>query len=432
MLKVSEILEATSGILINGKKNKNIKRISTDSRKLKSDDFFIPLKGENFDGHDFLFDATKKGASGFICEGTCKTNLKKIKKQKPDLIIIKVKNCLTALQRIAKFYRQKFDIPIIGITGSSGKTTTKDMLASILSQELKVLKTKENQNNEIGVPLTILGLKRSHRAAVIEMAIQKTGDLEILTDIVRPTIAIITNIGEAHLKYLKTEKKIALEKAEILKYLEKNNWALLPQDSKFLKLLKSKTPKKAKIKTFGILKIMKYDKFIHVLPLPGKHHIYDALAAITIAKILKIKDSSIIKGLKSIKLSPLRMEFIQLDEIKIINDTYNANPSSMRAALLTLVSQPAVRRIAILGDMFELGKEEVVYHQRIGNFSRKLGIDLTITIGKLSKHMQGDIHFSDLNKAIKSIKTMLKPGDVVLVKASRRMHLEKVVDSLRL
>ncbi len=427
-MKIEELLLATNGRLLSDFGIKKFDKIFINGRLSTPGSVFIAIKGENFDGHDFINQAIKKGAKLAIVSNKEKS-LPYVKK----IAIIKVDDTLKALQDIAGYHRRKFNIPVIGITGSSGKTTTKDILASILSQELKTLKSQENLNNEIGVPLTLLRLKKSDQAAVIEMAMQKTGELDLLAKIVNPSIVIITNIGEAHLEYLKSRKNVAKAKSEILNYLGKDGTAILPADDKFVGFLKKRVPKKAKIILFGIEKIIKNEKYLKGIPLPGRHNVYNCLAAIKAAKILKIKDSSIIKGIKKFKPSSKRMEFVRRkDGITIINDTYNANPTSMKAALLTLASLKAKRRIALLGDMLELGKNSKKYHKEIGIFAKKLGIDLIISKGKLSKAIKGQNHFEDGKEALSHLKKIIRPGDLILIKGSRGMHLDNIVDNLRL
>jgi len=398
MFTIAEIKKITGGKVL-GKCTK-IKGISTDTRTVKPGELFIPLKGPRFDGKKFLKAALKRGAA-----------------------VLKTKDGLAALQKLAAYHRRRFDIPLIGITGSSGKTTTKDMLASVLSQAGPTLKNEENLNNEIGVPLTLLKLKKRHKYAVIEMAMQGRGEIEQLANIARPDIAIITNIGEAHLLQLKTQKNIAQAKSEILKYCK---YSVLPADDRFFAFLKHKAPKGCRIIPFGILQMGHNLKYLKHLPLPGRHNVYNALAAIKVAKLLKIRPASIVKGLKSFKPSSKRMEFIERgDGVRIINDSYNANPSSMKAALLVLASQPAERRIAALGDMLELGKRSGFYHGQILNFAYKLGIDLIFTKGKEFSRA------SHLPSPISHLQKIIRPGDVVLVKGSRGMKMEEVVDALR-
>ncbi len=383
--------------------------VSIDSRTVKSGELFIPIKGPKFDGHDFIDEARKKGA-----------------------LVLDVKDGNKALQKLAKEHRAKFKIPIIGVTGSVGKTTTKDMLASILAQEKLTLKNEENYNNEIGVPLTLLKLNKQHKYAVIEMAMQGLGEIELLADIVRPNIAIITNIGEAHLEFLKTKKNVAKAKSEIFKYQTKNDFAIINADDEYFEHLKVKH-KKSKIITFGILE--KADITTKTLrgiklPLPGQHNIYNALAAIAAAKLLGIKKKSIKKGLETFKASSKRMDiFDHPSGIRIINDTYNANPQSMEAALKVLSIHQA-RKVAVLGDMFELGKKSIPAHKRIGKLARKLGVDEFITVGKLSKNMKANHHFKNNQAAITGLKKLILKGDAILIKGSRGMKMEEIVAGL--
>jgi len=340
-----------------------------------------------------------------------------------------------ALQDLAAYHRNKLEIPIIGVTGSVGKTTTKDMIASILSRECKTLKNEENLNNEIGVPLTLLKLTDKHEAAVIEMAMQRLGEIALLAQIARPTISVVTNIGEAHLEFLKTRKNVARAKAEIFKYQKKKDFSVINADDEYFEHLISNTKcRNSNILTFGILEkanVTPKDLKGIKLPIPGEHNIYNALAATAVAKILKVKKMSIKKGLESFRPSSRRMEIIDRpDGIRIINDTYNANPQSMAAALKVLVSQSG-RKIAVLGDMLELGPATRSAHKKIGRTARNLGIDLLISIGKHSKEMKADFHHPNNQSAIHKIKKIIRPGDAILVKASRGMHLEEVVEAIR-
>ncbi|HVN67800.1 MAG TPA: UDP-N-acetylmuramoyl-tripeptide--D-alanyl-D-alanine ligase, partial [Candidatus Sulfotelmatobacter sp.] len=265
--------------------------ISTDSRTVKPDELFIPIKGARFDGRKFIPDVLKKGA-----------------------LVLDVKDGLKALQTLAAYHRSKFNIPVVGVTGSVGKTTTKDMIAAILAQKYPTLKNEENFNNEIGVPLTLLKLAKKHQAAVIEMGMQGRGEIALLASIARPTIAVVTNIGEAHLGKLGSRKNIARAKAEIFKFLGKKHWAVINQDDEYYEHLTSNLkPQTSNIVTFGIIE--KADitptalKGIE-LPVPGEHNIYNALAAIAVARILKVNKSAIKKGLESFRPSSNRMDVI--------------------------------------------------------------------------------------------------------------------------
>lgn len=457
MFKTSEIIEATKGKLISKDSNMGFKDISTDSRSIKRNSLFIPLIGKNYDGHKFIADAFRKGAKGTLVS-------KRFKGLK-NKIIIKVKNTEKALQDVALYHRKKYKIPIIGVTGSSGKTTTKEMIASILSQELKTLKSNENYNNEIGVPITLLKLDKTHKAAVLEMAMQKLGEIEELAKIVLPNVAIITNVGEAHIKFLKTRPKVAEAKSEILKFLKRNDFAVLPADDDFFLYLNKKS--KCKIISFGIKnkadvfasEIKFKDKKICftlnlngkrypvILKIPGIHNVYNALASAAAAFSIGIKSKSIVSGLQSFKPASKRMEIsVTKNGVRIINDTYNANPSSMKAAIEVLKNQGPVndaippRRIAVLGDMLELGRTAKSAHRSIGKFVAKSGIEILITRGVLSKQitlaaknsgMQKAYCFKTNKSAAKKIRQLLKPNDVVLVKGSRGMRMEEIVDAIK-
>ncbi|MFH1577430.1 MAG: UDP-N-acetylmuramoyl-tripeptide--D-alanyl-D-alanine ligase [Candidatus Margulisiibacteriota bacterium] len=412
MFTLQEILKVIRGARVVGCGTRNIKNISIDTRTIKPGDLFIPIKGKRFDGRKFIAAAKKKGAA-----------------------VLEVKNGLKALQVLAAHHRSKFNIPIIGVTGSVGKTTTKDMIAAVLSQELTTLKNEENYNNEIGVPLTLLKLRKKHQAAVIEMAMQGLGEIELLAKIARPTISVVTNIGEAHLEFLKTKRNVAKAKAEIFKYQTKNNHAVINADDEYFSDLRSNVQcLLSNIYTFGIIekaKVTPKELRKTMLPLPGEHNIYNALAAIAVAKILKLKKSSIKKGLENFRPSSNRWDVINRDDgVKIINDTYNANPQSMSAALKVLAWLEG-RKIAVLGDMFELGKRTGPAHKKVGELARQLGINILISVGKLSKDLAADFHYATLDPAIKKLKTVIQPGDRILVKASRGMHLEDVVEAIR-
>ncbi|OGC08023.1 hypothetical protein A2230_06210 [candidate division WOR-1 bacterium RIFOXYA2_FULL_36_21] len=423
MFSIEEILKAANGKLLNGNLNQKINSISTDTREIKKGDAFLALKGPKFDGHNFLDKAIKKGAAALIVSKSFSTK---------KAAVIKVKNTLKAIQDIAHYHRMKFDIPVICVTGSAGKTTTKDMIASVLSQELNTLKTKENFNNEIGVPLTLLNLRSEHKAAVIEMGMQKKGEIKELAAITAPTIAVITNIGEAHLKYFKNKKEIAKTKSEIFSFLKPGNTAILPEDDKYFKYMKKAIPKGVNIITFGRNSLKNNITTEIRVRLPGNHNLLNALVAVKIAKLLKVNDSSIIKGLRKFKPSSKRMEIIKRrDGITIINDSYNANPLAMKAALTMFASYKAKTRIALLGDMLELGKNSKKLHLDIGKLAKKLKIDLLITIGKESKYIKGNYHFTSNKKVIEFLRTTLKKGVVLLVKGSRGMKLDYVVDALR-
>ncbi|MFC1560095.1 UDP-N-acetylmuramoyl-tripeptide--D-alanyl-D-alanine ligase [Candidatus Margulisiibacteriota bacterium] len=456
MFTIEEILKATKGkLLSNGKKNR-AKSVSTDSRTIKPGTLFVPLIGKNYDGHKFIPVALKKGAVG-----TLTSKRTKLPKGKAAIL---VKDTEKAFQQLAKAYKERFKARFVGITGSSGKTTTKDMLASILALAGKTLKTEENYNNEIGVPLTLFKLTKKHKFCVIEMAMQGIGEIDELAEIVRPNISMIINIGEAHIGLLKSKNAIARTKSEILNYNKRSDISVLPSDDTYFDFLKKKS--KCKVLTFGLMNkadveareivnkkngisfnlIYKGKKTQINLPIPGIHNVYDALAATAAAFALKIKLSHIKRGLEKFILSSKRVEIIHKKGIRIINDSYNANPSSMRSSLEILQTQLPVigkkppRRIAVLGGMLELGKFTNSGHIKTGRLAAKLGIDKLYTVGKLgkvialgAKHAGMKDIFTTANnqEAIEKIRSSLKPNDVILIKGSRSMRMEEIAEGLK-
>jgi len=409
MFTVKEILQTVPGARVQGPGTR-VKSISTDSRTIKAGELFIPLVGKKFDGRKFIPAVLKKGA-----------------------FVLEVKDGLKALQDLAAYHRSKFNLPVIGVTGSAGKTTTKDMIARVLSEKYPTLKNEANFNNEIGVPLTLLKLTRKHRAAVIEMGMQGRGEIELLARIARPTIAVVTNIGEAHLEFLKTRPNIARAKAEIFSFLRKGDHAVINQDDEYYEHLRSRsTIHESRITTFGILE--KADvtpaalKGIE-LPIPGEHNIYNALAAVAVARVLRLNRRQIKRGLEKFRPSHNRMEVINCGNgVKIINDTYNANPQAMTAALKTLAALEG-RRVAVLGDMLELGRSARPAHRRLLKLAHELKIDRVFTFGRLWPRLSRP----ETNKKnlIKKLKKFIRPRDIILCKGSRGTRLEEVVDALR-
>lgn len=386
-----------------------IKGVSTDSRTVQRGELFIPLVGRKFDGRKFIPAVLKKGA-----------------------LALKTVNGLAALQTLAAYHRNKFNIPVIGVTGSVGKTTTREMIASVLAQKYPVLQNEANYNNEIGVPLTLLRLTKKHRAAVIEMGMQGLGEIKLLAGIARPTVAVVTNIGESHLGRLGSRRNIAKAKAEIFSFLKKGHYAVINQDDEFAEHLKSKVKsKKSKVLAFGILE--KADVTPSALAgtklaLPGEHNIYNALAAIAVAKLLRVNGRAIRRGLERVRPAAHRMAVINLpDRTKIIDDTYNASPRSMTAALRVLAALSG-RKIAVLGDMLELGRQSRPAHRRIIALARRLKVDKIFTFGRLWPAATGPEKTH--RPLIRKLRKFIRPRDIILVKGSRGTRLETVVAAL--
>ncbi len=461
--KITELIKAVSGKIIRGDQDCLLNRISIDSRTLIPGDLFFAIIGPNFDGHDFIFEACNKGAIGVV---VCKRTSALLQNEQigKDKIIIEVKDTLSALQDWSKHYKDKFKTFNICVTGSNGKTTTKEIIAHILSQEFPLLKTSGNYNNEIGIPLTLLQLNKSHKLLVAEMGMRGLGEIKTLTNFIPPDLAVITNIGEAHIGLLGSKDNIFKAKSELLQSLDKDGIAIINKDDpyffKMLEIVKDK-----KVYTFGIENKsdimacnirMVSDKGIRFtlevqndksrkiyFPLLGRHNIYNALAAIAVAFTLGIELDLIERGLSSFKPLDLHMQLSNFcNDIKILNDSYNASPLSVKNALETLAEVARTnRKIAILGDMLELGEKTDFYHREIGKKVAKLSIDTLITVGSGGKiiaqsskkeGMAEERVFSfDKNKKLNLAKKLLnltKPGDFILLKGSREMEMEEILE----
>lgn len=459
-LKLSEVVSAVNGNLIkntkiNEENEKIIRGISTDSRKISLGDLFIPLSGENYDGHSFISQAFEKGAQVCVSEKT-------------DIVIpegkylIIVNNSKQALMDLATYYRSLFAIPVIAITGSVGKTSTKDMISSVLSQHYNVLKTQENFNNEIGVPLTIFQLNKEHEVAVIEMGMNHFGEIHNLSNITKPNIAIITNIGVSHIENLGSQEGILRAKSEIFDFLQKDGKVILNGDDNLLKTLDSKIPFEItyyglnshnhiyaeNIETKGINRIeasivFQGQEISIQIPSLGKHMVYNALGAAAVGFKLNLTVEEIQKGILAYQASKMRMNIIKTKkDIFLINDTYNASPHSMKAAIdvLSELTQ-GERKIAVLGDMLEMGFFSEKAHVEVGEYIAHKNIDYLFCIGTEARYIaQGAITagmdknkvntFSDKNALWDSLKNFIASHDIILVKASRGMYLEKTVEKI--
>ncbi len=452
-LYVNEVIKATKGQLVKGDQNFRIKSISIDSRSIKKGDLFIAIKGDNFDGHDFIGNAVKSGASGIIL-----SSLHFSIKTLSPAFIIKVSNTLKALQNLAKYYRRKFDIPIIGITGSNGKTTVKDMIYGILSQNLKITKTIGNYNNQVGVPLTVFGLSKDSRAGILEMGISSYAEMENLGEIICPDIAVITNINIAHMQYFKTVKNLVNAKAKLLDFVPKKGAAVLNADDKYFSFLKSKAKcrvisfgikNKADVKAEDISLLPASAKFLLngackiTLPIPGIHNVYNALAAASVSLQFSEDLNLVRDGLRNFKPPEMRMQIIRVKDLTVINDAYNANPASTRAALEVLENIKAKgRKVFIFGNMFELGDRKVSEHKKIGKLVLESQIDIFITIGELAGlsvaaakengfNENRIFSFRNTEEVGEKLLSILQSNDTLLLKGSRAMRLENILEILK-
>lgn len=457
---LEKLAEYSNGKILNNNLAVNvisIKGFSIDSRLVDDGDLFVAIEGENTDGHYFIKDAFKKGAPACMVEEGkyCRDDIE------PGKAIIEVSDTLQALKQIAMQHRQQYSIKVIGVTGSVGKTTTKDMIATVLASKYKVLKTEGNLNTGIGLPLTLLRLNESHEVVVLEMGMRQIGEIAELCRIARPQIGIITNIAESHLESLKTIDNVTKAKGEILEGLTEEGVAIINNDDDRARELLKKTQHKVlkfgtsndvdlKIKNIksgrghveGIVEYTGEDKTDEekmVLNFPGKHNLTNALAALLAGIEMIIPLDIGVKNLKSFYPTDMRNQvFTGRGDITIINDTYNANVKSTKAALDVLSDAASDRKIAVLGDMYELGDYTDRAHFEVGEYTAKKDVDLLFVVGdKADLIKKGALEsgvlnnkvyvFSSKEKLIKSLIKKLRPGDTVLVKGSRGMALEEVV-----
>ncbi|WP_337864462.1 UDP-N-acetylmuramoyl-tripeptide--D-alanyl-D-alanine ligase [Ignavibacterium sp.] len=439
--------------IFNPDKFKDITTVSIDSRKIGKNCLFIAIKGERFDGHNFVNEVVKKRVLAVMIN---KNQLKRFSNL--EIPFITVKDTTKSLGDVASVWRDKLNAKVIGITGSVGKTTTKEMLAAILSVKYRVNKTTSNNNNHIGVPLTLLATKAKHQIAVVEQGTNHFGEIKYTAKISRPDFAVITVIGDSHLEFLIDRNGVLKEKSELLKITVKNGGtAFINNDDVLLRKFGRRLKRKI---TFGFdnrsdyqAKLSEIDKlgrptveikhsknlFRTKLPLSGEQSAKNFLIAFAIAKELRLSDKQIIKGLKKIKSVGKRLEIKKFNETIIINDSYNANPDSMKASLNLLSKmKPSYRKIAILGDMFELGVQSKKLHKEIGQFINGLNLNEVYTVGKFSKEIFGQLnrrvpakkHFNEKSELIKQLKKSSLKKSVILIKGSRGMKMEEIYFAL--
>lgn len=455
MLKVTagEICNIVQGELAAGKGTAEINGVGTDSRLIMPGMVFIALKGERHDGHDYISAAFDKGAAAAIGEyfpaGIFRGSLN-------GRVLIKVENTLSALQKLAAYHRNKeFDGPLIAVTGSSGKTTTKNLVAMVLSPVYQVLKTPGNFNNEIGLPLTLLDLEMKHEAVVVEMGMRGRGEIKALCTIARPNIGVITNVGTAHLELLESRSNIAAAKGELLDCLQPGDLAVLNGDDPWCREL-SKTCN-CRVVFYGVERgdivatnivglgvegmrfttVFPGEKMEMTIPVPGLHNVYNALAALAVGYSLGVKPEVMINSFKTWPGESLRQELRPGPNNSLIyNDTYNANPESMEAALEAMAGLPG-KKVAVLGDMLELGTDTGSLHRKVGKKVADLGFYRLITVGTLAEEIGAGaveagmsparvLTCSSHTQAVECLRE-LGPGLVVLFKGSRMAGMEKVL-----
>ncbi|MCI8826419.1 MAG: UDP-N-acetylmuramoyl-tripeptide--D-alanyl-D-alanine ligase [Lachnospiraceae bacterium] len=440
-----------------------------DSRKVEENYLFIAVKGERVDGHNFIEDVFAKKALCVICE------------KKPDDksngmgSYILVESSLQALKDIAAFYRESLDIKIVGITGSVGKTSTKEFIASVLEQNFRVLKTEGNFNNEIGVPLTLLSIRDYHEVAVVEMGISDFGEMHRLSYMVKPDVCVMTNIGLCHLENLGSRDGILKAKSEIFDFATENCYAVLNKDDdklstipenhaaydclnkvkKYIFYGMQKGENKGdvfaeNIKTNGIYGTESTICFTRVngtaekievsFSLPGRHMVYNAMAAIAVGSLFDMNSKDMKRGIENIKSVGSRLNIVETGKYTVIDDCYNANPVSMKSSIDVLDSADT-RKVAILGDMFELGADEKKLHYGVGAYLGEKMIDTAFLVGTLSENIYQGLkdsnknmecyYYNTVEDLLMFLDLMVKQGDTILVKASHAMHFERIVERLR-
>ncbi len=461
LFTVDEVLEVTAGTLWLGDRGRFFGGAAIDSREIRGGELFFPVQGENENGHIYITDAIRRGAAGSLIEWSY-TDRYSRDLFPQDGVIIAVDDSLTSMHKLAFYHRGKHSIPLVAVTGSNGKTTTKDFIASVLSAGCRVLKTEGNLNNHLGLPLMLFRLSGEHDTAVLELGMSGPGEIALLTSLCRPSLGVITNIGEAHMELLGSRENIARAKGELLDTMSPGGVALLNGDDPFLRSLGGKFA--GRVVYYG------FEKGAHIralscgidglgysfqvelpggsnetfwIPIPGRHNVYNALAAVAAGLHFSLKVPQIAEGLAGCSFSRMRMERTLLKGgFWVINDAYNANPTSMKFALQSLVEWAGDSvKIAVLGDMLELGPVAEEGHRAVGRYLAELKIDYLITVGELAAKIAMEageagmprsciFEAADHDEAFKRLQILHLPGSFVLVKGSRGMCMERVVEKL--
>ena len=462
MIKADDLLKIPGSEKINpGRidlKRKLFKSVGIDSRIISKDSIFFAIKGEENDGHKFIEDVFRKGVKLAVINETW---YKRNKSKFPEEKLFAVKDTTAALGQFAKIHKDNFRIPVLCIGGSNGKTTTKDLVAEVLSAKFKVLKTEGNFNNHIGLPLTLLRMNKEHEFCVLEAGCNHFGEIEYLCGIAEPDYGLITNIGKEHLEFFKDKKGVAKAEFELFDYLKKkkdtkifinsddnfikNYSGEIKNEKKFTYSYSHNSDVKGRFKGYNknfepeIGIAYREEKFEVSISTFGKHSIFNGLAAASVGLYFKIGKSSIKKALKKFKpSSSKRMEVLKTNGMVIINDTYNSNPESVRMGLETLIEYKTTgNKYAVLSDMLELGAVSGKEHSEIGKYSEKIKINNLYTFGKESyktflnaKKIKNNFYFEDKNDLIKMLQLNLKKGDIIYVKGSRGMKMEEVVQAI--
>ncbi len=459
-ITVKDILECTDGKLITGNENIVCKEFSKDTRTIKEGDIYIGIKGENFDGNVFWKEALDNGAIGVIVQGI-EVDKQDIEKYQ-DKVIIEVEDTLQALYKLASYKRDIYNVPVIAITGSVGKTSTKDLVSNVVVQKYKICKTIGNNNNNIGMPFTILNAPNDIEAFVLEMGMNHFGEIHLLSEIAKPTICIITNIGTSHIGNLGSRENILKAKLEILDGA-KNPYMVINNDNDLLHRWYEENKDKINIKTYGIneksdiqakeiqlhedgseyqIHLNNKEEKIKVL-VGGEHFVLNSLCAITVGELLNIENEDIKKGIETFSLTKNRMEVIQLKNgIKLINDAYNSSVESVKASLAYMNCVKANRRIAVLGDILETGKFAKQLHEEIGKTVCENQVDILICSGQNAKYIaesarengfdeRNIYYFEKKDEIIDLLKQTIQAEDVIVFKASNGMRFFDIAEKIK-
>lgn len=442
-----EVLIATKGTCIASSAVESFAGVSTDTRTITPGALFVALSGERFDGHEYIAEALNKGAAGMIVSREPVGLL-------PGVAVFLVTDTWTAFEDLARFHRCRFQIPVIAVTGSNGKTSTKDMIAAVLSTKLNILKTEANFNNEIGLSQTLLKMNDKHQAVIVEMGMRGRGEIAELAGIALPTVGVVTNVGETHLERLGSIENIAAAKAELVEALDGQGVAILNGDDVHVRAMSEKTA--ARVVYYGQkaetdVRAMNVSQsaqagafdctvgstsFPVSIPMPGIHNVYNALAAIAVGVELGVETDLISQGLAQFEPGKMRLNIGQYGHVTVIDDTYNASPLSMAAAIEVLASVAKGRKLAAIGDMLELGTAAQAAHAKVGVQLAAVGVEVVLTLGELAR-VAGEtalqqgvlavIECNDHEHAIRELRKILRPGDTLLLKGSRGMTMEKLL-----
>ncbi len=448
------LLSDVNVFIPNDSEQKNLTGVSIDSRTVCDGNVFFAIQGERFDGHDFLTDVIAKGISAVVVHSDWESPSDK---QWEFVAIIRVEDTTKALGEYAANFRNKFDIPVVGITGTNGKTTTKEMAALVLSQQMETVKTQGNFNNQFGLPLTLFQISDTTEAAVVELGASFPGEIAMLSKIAQPTHGIITNIGKGHMEFFKSIEEVTRTKAALIEALPANGTGIVNGDDESLKPIYEELNTvmtfgfgknvdfrgdSAKMDKRGCYSFMVNGSYRVSLNVPGRNNMYNALAAVAAGTVLNMDETLIVKGIQAYKSFTQRTEITEWSGVTIINDSYNANPDSTEAALELLAEYPGetgCRRFAVLGNMLELGAMSRIEHELIGHSAVRYEVDTIITVGNEAQYIvdaaQSDghkdsVHCSNHNDAADLLSRELQAGDILLIKGSRGCRMEMVLEYL--